>query len=95
MRKKNRGDLQKKKKKSSPSWLHGLCEFEAPECFIASAKHVLTFFFFFGDHPSFSLFDYIHTLTSLIKSGAASQRPAFVKKLIEKSINLVKTVLFD
>ena len=36
---------KKKKRRSTPSWLHDLCEFQAPERLISAAGHGLTFFF--------------------------------------------------
>ena len=49
--------------------------------------------FFFGDHPNFCLLFQIRTLGSIIKPSNALHRPAFVREIIEVSINLVKFVL--
>ena len=53
----------------------------------------LTFFFFFGDHPNFRILFQIRTLGSIIEPSNALHRPAFVREIIEVSINLVKSVL--
>ena len=50
-------------------------------------------FFFFGDHPNFRLLFQIRTLGSIIMPSNALYRPAFVREIIEVSINLVKSVM--
>ena len=78
--KKNWGDLPKKKR-STHAWLPKL-KTQGLEIHINRlAKKVMTFFFFFLEiTPVLLYFSFIHTLTSLIKSRAASQRPAFGKR---------------
>ena len=56
-KRKKRGVISIKKKRSSSVWLHVLCHFQAVNCTKRAAKQVLTFFFFFfGDHPFFLIF---------------------------------------
>ena len=50
-----KGDLQKKKKRSTPDWPRDFCSLRPENDTKRAAKLVMTFFFF-GDHPFFLSF---------------------------------------
>ena len=78
---------KKKKNRSTHVWLQDLCSFRPENYTKCVSEQVLTFFFFFRDHPCFIFFR-TSWFTSTIKSRTEFERPDFVIKIIEKPINL-------